>query len=402
VARQLVAPVPVKPASHGGGRSGKVHAPASQLATRLAFSLIILFVLAQVGWWLIFQERYMSEVTRERLSAWQRDALTATTALQASGDDAGLLAELTLRYPHLRLDSGRFVVDEGARAEFIRSQRGNMRMFAYEVPFFVLVILLSLVFIAWTLRSERELKRRQQNFLSAVTHEFKTPISTLRLLIETSLLRPLPAEKLREYLGRMAGEVARLEQTSEQVLASARLEQSPEARLLGPVELGELVGRIVERQRQGLEARGARITVERTAESLPVSVDEDAFAMVLGNLLDNAVKYTPGEPKPVTVRLEAGADLAMVHIEDEGIGIREGEEERIFDRFYRSGDEMTREATGMGLGLHLVRRTVEAMNGWVRCANREGGKGARFTVVLPQRLAATRFSRQAVPQARKA
>jgi two-component system sensor histidine kinase SenX3 len=388
VARTASKP-PTRPTGRTGKERGRGRTPSSQPATRFAFAVIILFVLAQVGWWLIFQQSYMSEVTRQRLSAWQRDALTATTALQATGGDPEMSGELARRYPHLRLDRGTFVVDEEARAEFVRTQRGYLRMFAFEVPFFVLVILLSLVFIASTLRSERELKRRQQNFMSAVTHEFRTPISTLRLLIETALLRPLPADKLREYLGRMAAEVARLEQTSEQVLASARLEQSQEARLLAPFELGELVARIVERQRQGLEARGARVALVRASEALPVSVDEDAFTMVLGNLLDNAVKYSPGLVKPVTVRLEGGAHLAMVHVEDEGIGIGEGEEERIFDRFYRSGDEMTREATGMGLGLHLVRRTVEAMNGWVRCSNREGG-GSRFTVVLPQRLAPAR------------
>lgn len=360
--------------------------PDSQLATRVAFTVIILFVLAQVGWWLVFQERYMSEVTAERLQAWRHDALTATTALRASGGDPELREELSRRYPHLLANGDDFTVDPAARSEFLRTQRGYMRMFAFEVPFFALVILLSLVFIAASLRSERELKRRQQNFMSAVTHEFKTPISTLRLLIETALLRPLPAEKLRDYLQRMAPELHRLERTSEQVLASARLEQSPEARLLTPFDLTALIEDVLEQLRQGLEARGAAIRLSMPAGPLPVAVDRDAFAMVLGNLLDNAVKYSPEGRKPIDVKVESSGDVAMVHVEDEGIGIRQGEQDRVFDRFYRSGDEMTRESAGMGLGLHLVRRTIEAMNGWVRCANREDGPGARFTVVLPLRV----------------
>jgi two-component system sensor histidine kinase SenX3 len=386
-------------------RPGRKWRPSSQGATRLAFTVIVLFVLAQVSWWLIFQERYMSQVTEERLGAWQRDALTGTAALQASGGDPELRDELAQRYPHLRFGPGGFAVDEAARAEFLATQRGYIRMFAFEVPFFLLVILLSLVFIAASLRSERELKRRQQNFMSAVTHEFKTPISTLRLLIETALLRPLPAERLREYLRRMTAEVSRLEQTSDQVLASARLEQSPEPPVLAPHDLSTLVATVVERMRQGLEARGAEIRIDLAERPLPVSVDEDAFAMALGNLLDNAVKYgavkngavkngaaehgasknSSGERRPVAVRVEHSGDLALVHVEDEGAGIPPGEQERIFDRFYRSGDEMTRESSGMGLGLHLVRSAVEAMNGWVRCSNREDGSGARFTIVLPPR-----------------
>lgn len=363
--------------------------PSSQLATRIAFSIIILFVIAQVSWWMFFQQRYMGEVGRVRLAAWQQDAVTANELLAAGDGDEARAEELLQRFPQLSLDArGRFVVDGATRAEFIRTQRRYMRMFAFEVPFFVLVVLLSLVFIAFTLRNERELKRRQQNFMSAVTHEFKTPISTLRLLIETALMRPLPAEKARDYLQRMAAEVARLEQTSDRVLASARLEQAPEPRMLAPFDMAYLVKENTDRLRQGLEARGALLKIQLPGEPVPVSVDENAFSMVLSNLLDNAVKYSPAEVKPVTVRLETSGDLALLHVEDQGIGVAEGERNKIFERFYRSGDEMTREATGIGLGLHLVRSTVEAMNGWVRCANREEGPGARFTVVLPLRQSA--------------
>lgn len=358
--------------------------PSSLKGSRIAFTVIVLFLLAQVTWWLIFQERYLSEVTRERLASWQRDAQAATGLLAAGADNT----EIQALYPHLRLAGDEYVIDQTVRNDFLSSQRGYIRMFAFEVPFFVLVVLLGLYFIAATLRSERELKRRQQNFLSAVTHEFKTPISTLRLLIETALMRPLSAQKQREYLARMAGEVARLEQTSDQVLASARLEQAPDSQPLAPHDLGELVRTIVERLRQGLEARGAQLRLMLPGEPLPVSVDDDAFAMVLGNLLDNAVKYSPDTVKPVEVIVEEGGDLALVHVQDRGMGVQGGEEERIFDRFYRSGDEMTRETPGMGLGLHLAKRTVEAMNGWVRCSSRDDGPGTRFTVLLPRRQGA--------------
>ena len=360
--------------------------PASQVGTRIAFTVIILFVLAQVGWWVIFQQRYLADVSAYRLEDWQRDRATANEALAAGAVTASDLLE---RYPHLALgDDGRMIVDPQVQADFLARQRGYLRMFAFEVPFFVLTVLVSLVFIAASLRNERELKRRQQNFMSAVTHEFKTPLSTLRLLVETAQMRPLTAEKSRDYLQRMAAEIARLEQTSEQVLASARLEQSPQPQALAPHDLAALVREQVARMRQGLEARGARIELELPERPVPVSLDEDAFAVVLGNLLDNAVKYTPAKVKPVVVRLERERDLALLHVEDRGVGVAEAERRHIFERFYRAGDEMTREAPGMGLGLHLVRSTVEAMNGWVRCENREEGGGTRFTVVLPLRQAA--------------
>jgi signal transduction histidine kinase len=261
-------------------------------------------------------------------------------------------------------------------------------MFAFEGPTFALVVLSMLLLIAGTLRSERELKRRQQNFLSAVTHEFKTPISTLRLLVQTARMRSLPAEKQRDYLRRMENELDRLERTSEQVLASARLEQASSAPALAALELNQVAQGVVGRARAGLEARGALLRVVYSPEPLPVSIDPDAFAVVLNNLLDNAVKYSPAPEKPITVTLERRGDVVELHVDDRGVGLPDGEQERVFERFYRTGDEMTRESAGVGLGLHLVRSITEAMNGWVRAGvNPESERGARFTVVLPRRVA---------------
>lgn len=369
----------------------RVRRPAltSRAVTRAAFAVVVLFVLAQVAWWVLFQSRYIGRVTRETVAAWNRDAESANALLSLSAGAPAVTEALEARYPHLRFDGQSFAVDPQRLRAFLRQQRGYIRMFAFEGPFFGLVILSGLAIIALSLRSERELKRRQQNFLSAVTHEFKTPLSTLRLLIETAQRRELPPEKGREYLRKMEAELGRLEHTSEQVLASARLEQGPGHPVLEEHDLNDVAANVVARARAGLEARGAVLHFLPALEPLPVSADPDALAMVLNNLLDNAVKYSPQEVKPVTVRLQAAGDVAELHVEDEGTGLPEAERARVFERFYRAGDEMTRETKGVGLGLHLVRATTEAMNGWVRVGpNREAGRGTRFTVVLPRRVAA--------------
>jgi len=361
----------------------------SHTATRVAFGVVVAFLLAQVTWWLIFQGRYITEVTEETLAAWERDAGVANLLLRTSRGDPNLVGQLTETYPHLRVREGRFEVDPADMQAFEREQRGHIRMFAFEGPFYALVILSGLYFIWLSLRAERELKRRQQNFLNAVSHEFKTPISTMKLLVETALYRPLTPEKGRDYLGRMNRELARLEATSEQVLASARLEASPVPKTLREAELNEVVRELLEAARGGLEARGARLEVSYSPEPLPVSLDPAAFSIVLNNLLDNAVKYSPDAEKPVRVRLENRKHLAVVHVEDEGVGITEGERRRVFDPFYRVGDELTRASAGVGLGLHLVKSITEAMNGWVRCdapLDPRTGRGSRFSVVLPKRL----------------
>jgi signal transduction histidine kinase len=356
------------------------------LITRIAFGVVIAFVLAQVVWWVVFQQRYIASVTEARLTAWQRDAEVANAVLIRLPGDSEFFQRLEEAYPHLRLSEERFVVDAAAVRAFRQEQGRLIRMFAFEGPFFVLVVLLGLAIIAQALRRERELKKQQQNFLSAITHEFKTPLSSLRLLIETALYRPLPPEKQRHYLQRMKEELERLEQTSEQVLASARLEQADEAPVLDAVELNTVVQGIVGRMRKSLEARGAVLHVHYSPEPLPVSLDAAAFGVVLGNLLDNAVKYSPGPKKPVWLRLEARGPLVVVQVEDAGLGVPESERERIFERFYRSGHEDTRASQGVGLGLHLVRSITEAMNGWVKCeVNDRAGQGTRFSVILPRR-----------------
>ena len=245
----------------------------------------------------------------------------------------------------------------------------------------MLVILSGLAVIAVSLRSERELKRRQENFLMAATHEFRTPITTLRLLIETSMYREFSREKQLEYLARMELELRRLQDSSERVLATARLEQGIHPQQVAIQDLNLVVSAQLETLRSALEARGASIKLERFSDVLPVSVDASAFGIVLSNLLDNAVKYSPNDIKPITLRLGINRNLAFVCVEDQGVGLDPKEVPHIFDQFYRVGSELTRVARGLGLGLYLVKSITELMNGTVKCEPLE--QGIRFTVSFP-------------------
>jgi len=356
--------------------------------TRVAFTVIIVFVLAQVVWWIIFQRNYVERTVDATMAAWQADAQAAQASFDVSRNPDALGEQLLNTYPHLRLVNGQFEINPGAQAAYLDEQQGVLRMFAFEGPFFVLVVLAMLGLIYQSLRQERQLKKQQQNFLAAVTHEFKTPLATLRLLVETHQMRELTADKRTEYLTRMASELNRIERTSNQVLAAARLEEQDSPPILEPADLRDATESIVRRLRPGTETQGVRLQLDLGSEPAPVSLDQDAFALVLSNLLDNAVKYAGADAR-IHVRSEQDGNLLRLHIDDDGPGVAEGERSRIFERFYRSQDESVRKAAGTGLGLHLASKTMEGMNGWLSASVSPEG-GARFTITLPRRVVASK------------
>lgn len=142
-----------------------------------------------------------------------------------------------------------------------------------------------------------------------------------------------------------------------------------------------MVTELLQRQRGGLEARGAVLRLELPEGELPVELDPEAFGIALSNLLDNAIKYTPGEKKLIRLRLERQGSEALLHVEDQGSGVAPEDLPYIFDPFYRSGSELTRETPGLGIGLYLVKTIMELLGGKITCTPLE--QGTRFTLSLP-------------------
>lgn len=357
----------------------------------VAFGLVVVFLIAQVTWWMIFQRHLIQQSIDYAETTWLQEAALVQQLWLASNptEREALAQELRQGFPQLRVEGERVLVDPEQLAAYRNAQLRHLRMLAFEGPFFLLVALLGLYIIGMALRREQELKRRQQNFLMAVTHEFRTPISTVRLLAETLERRELPREKQLGYLAHMEQELSRLEALSERLLATARLEQSrtrltPQGFALATatrLDLGQVVTELLQRQRGGLEARGAVLRLELPEGALPVELDPEAFGIALSNLLDNAIKYTPGEKKLIRLRLERQGSEALLHVEDQGSGVAPEDLPYIFDPFYRSGSELTRETPGLGIGLYLVKTIMELLGGKITCTPLE--QGTRFTLSLP-------------------
>jgi two-component system phosphate regulon sensor histidine kinase PhoR len=317
--------------------------------TSLVFGLVVLVCLAQIGWWITFQVRDASRL--EKVAA-HLDA----------GEIPAALRELEATYP-------------GELAESARSRRA---MFASEGAALGLLVLVGVVFFYTTLLRERRIRENQQRFLAGATHELKTPLTTVRLGLESLEQGTLPEPRRAEYLRGMVRELDRLERGLTNILTAAGLEASG-ARPREVEDLADDVQRAVDAFRERCVAAELQTHTD-LLQSCPVRRDPAAIRIVLHNLLDNAVKYTPPGGR-IDVELRAVDSHAVLSVSDTGRGVSQGDVERIFGRFERgSGSE---HLGGTGLGLALVRELAEAHDGSVSVHSDGPGQGARFTLRLP-------------------
>ena len=244
-----------------------------------------------------------------------------------------------------------------------------------------LLIIAGLVWLcAWLVR-EIGVNQRQRAFLDAVTHEMRTPLASLQLHLDTLDRHDPERERRREFLLRMRDDLERLDRTVQQVLSAARAEESGRRARLAPVSLRELLGESIAelRGRHGLPQEAVHLDLGRDPI---VHGDREELAVVFRNLLENAVKYSDA-PVSVSVRVDGDGDgRVQVEISDRGIGIPSGELQKIFGRFYRVGRDVQRTASGLGLGLFIVRNLVRRQGGRVVARSEGAGQGSRFVVTL--------------------
>jgi signal transduction histidine kinase len=244
-----------------------------------------------------------------------------------------------------------------------------------------LLILVGLLLLCIWLVREIRFNQRQQAFLDAVTHEMKTPLAALRLYLETLGRHDVASERRRVFLARMGEDVERLERTVGQVLAAARAEGRARPAPSEPTDLTALLHGLAEEIRRGHGLPEEAIRIERV-RPLPAQGDATELGLVFRNLLENAVKYSE-PPIEVRVLLTEGDDgRVRAEIADRGIGIEPRELRKIFQRFYRVGRDVQRQAAGLGLGLFIVRSLVRRNGGRVEALSEGSGRGSRFVVTL--------------------
>jgi two-component system phosphate regulon sensor histidine kinase PhoR len=275
-------------------------------------------------------------------------------------------------------------VDPRAIEVLTQARRRRLIRYGSEGTFLLLVLAGGIATLSNTLRQPAELMKRQANFIAAVSHEFKTPIASMKLSCETLLMREASPEIQQKLGRRMLEDADRLDSMVTNILETARVDEGridphPEELLLSAV-ISPIYDTLIQR---GLP-ENCRIELDLEPD-LGIYCDPLAIATAIDNLMANALQSISfqGHGK---VSLIASTDGAGVRIEvkDDGIGFPPKEARKLFEKFYRPGDELRRQTKGSGLGLFIVESMIELNGGHVSAKSSGPGQGASFSLWLPK------------------
>ena len=365
------------------------------------------------GWWIdpgLFLERHVHVVIEERLASNNRIyggiESTRNLGIELLSPRGAVIAGV--RQPEPGASAGLAAMEgpfEGYSVRVTPTSNAPVawarRFVLIEVLFISLMGLVIVCAAAFGLRytvRQLELARIKSSFVSNVSHELKTPISLIRLAVETLELgrygSPQEGEKFIRLISR---ETTRLNQLVDNILDFARLEAGQRVFKFTEVDVGEVVRETLDSYRLRLEDQGFSLTMD-VPEDLPLVRGEPAaIAQCLLNLLDNAIKYSR-QRKEIHVAVTPRPGEVAISVRDRGLGIPERDQKRVFEKFVRLETGLVHDVKGAGLGLSLVDQIVRAHGGRIELSSTPG-EGSTFTLVFP---AASGSGRVDEPEARTA
>ncbi len=341
---------------------------------------LVLVSAVEVGWWLLDQHRFAIDKVREMHQVYGQQVIAAQALLDAGTPAVRVRALL----PEV-------IVTNGRRAELtpdvdrrlLAEQHRHVAQYAWEGAFFIIALAACIAVIARALRAEAHVIEEQESFLALVSHQFKTPLASLQLSLETMAMRPLSPEHLRALIERMLSDIGRMEGMVTQILESTRLDRGRIDLRPEPVDLSAAVGRVI----AGFEERAAKDRVSVSADlehGLQVLADPLALDVVLRNVLENAlaaVAPVGGGSIVLTGRRTAGE--VELTVRDSGVGFRPADAARLFQKFTRLHPGGGSSHFGTGLGLYIVRRLMQLAGGRVSAESAGVGQGAAFVLAWP-------------------
>ena len=272
------------------------------------------------------------------------------------------------------------VTGEITRPLLFKGFYGNFYFWTILTMMFILAF--GIIIIGRTIAHEKEVLKLKSDFVSSVSHEFKTPITSIKALterlIDGSVKDP---ERMKEYYSVISQETENLSHLVGNFLDFSKMEEGKKQYNIEETDFKGWLEQTVSEFFSKTPRRKFKIQTNITETLVSVKIDKNALKLAVNNLLDNAVKFSP-ENSEIKVILEKHGEKIMLKIKDDGMGIPKDEQLKIFEKFYRGKDALHFSTTGTGLGLTIVKQIVEAHGGEISVES-EPGKGSRFTISIP-------------------
>lgn len=244
------------------------------------------------------------------------------------------------------------------------------------------IILMGIFIIFVYSQKTLQFYRLQRNFINNFTHELKTPITSIKIYLETFQKYELSREDQLRYIGHMLQDVDRLSHNVNRILGLAKIESKASGEKFVTEDLVPVVEEFYRKTRHLFE--GSEINIHNpSGQSFPYPVSHSLFEMLLMNLSTNAVKYNESEVPRLNVVFERRAKTLAIHFDDNGIGLPKSEIKKIFKKFYQIGRSDDMSAKGTGLGLHVAENVARIHKGKIVAESKEGGGGSIFSLILP-------------------
>lgn len=314
----------------------------------LLFGLLVCYILAALIWWFISLEKQNQQLANEKYRSLNSNAGTLTT-MQLAGE-----------FEAIKEETNR-----------------NTTKYTAEGLTFILLILVGVGFIYRSLRKQLRAQLLEQHFMMAITHELKTPIAVARLNLETIKKYELDPAKRAKLIQNTLDETNRLNLLTNNILISSQLESENNFTNKEELDFTALANDCVKEFSKRFPDRQIESHIADEAE---LSGDPLLLQILINNLIENALKYSPKE-NPVVIELEKKGAQIHLSVADLGAGIPDKEKKKIFNRFYRIGNEQTRTAKGTGLGLYLCQMIVKAHNGSIVVSDNQPS-GSIFSVIF--------------------
>ena len=325
------------------------------ISLRLLSHFVVVYMLLAFTWWSVL------------LYTKNKDAFAA----KAEFMKLVMIAEHTIHSPEEFVETADY---KALAAEYKRQEW----MILGEAIVFVFSLVLAIWFINRGYNKEMRAAQQRRNFLLSITHELKSPIASIKLILQTFQKRELQKEQKEKLTDSAIKEADRLNNLVNDLLLAAKIETTYQLNIES-VDLIQFIDNLIRNMR--VKFPEVDFDFKADTSNLAINCDKLGMTSVIINLLENAVKYsTP--PVKIEVKLHATEEEAILEIADQGIGIADDEKKKIFEQFYRIGSEDTRKTKGTGLGLFIVKEVVKAHKGFIKVLNNQP-QGSIFKIFLP-------------------